>query len=251
MPDPNASSAEQLDALLEDGKISREEYETLRKAMDATEADEAERGRYKATQRLCKSRKNRQLGGVCAGIAERIGVSPWHVRGVALIAFLLTRGLALVAYLCLYLLLPWDETEELEGGEKEPFPRTFLVRLGVLFPWRFLVRLGVLWLANLFVCVFLGEYFSQIFEGLGQTLPYLTRWSFKLGNSFSGSPAGYVRQFVYLGLVAGFYLILPANKPGRQIFAATVYAALWLHLFLLVAGIYLALFTMGNTVGSL
>jgi phage shock protein PspC (stress-responsive transcriptional regulator) len=239
MPDSNASSAEQLDALLEEGKISREEYETLRKAMDATVADEAERRRRKAPQRLRKSRKNRQLGGVCAGIAERIGISPWRVRWVALIAFLLTRGIALVVYLCLYLLLPWDETEELKASEKEPVPR------------KFLVRLGGLWLANLLLCVFLGGYFSEIFEGLGQPLPDLTRWAIQLGASLGDWPIGYLHQFLLLGSVVGLYLILPANKPGRRIFATAVYAVLLLHLCLVAAAFYLAVFTMGDAAGSL
>jgi phage shock protein PspC (stress-responsive transcriptional regulator) len=239
MPDPNASSAEQLDALLEDGKISREEYETLRKAMDATVADEAERRRYKTPQRLRKSRKNRQLGGVCAGIAERIGVSPWRVRGVALIAFVFTQGIALIAYLCLYLLLPWDETEELDTDEKRRFHQ------------RFALRLGGLWLANLFVCVYLGRYFSHVFEGLGQTLPYLTRWATEESTSLCGSPMGFLRQFVILGSVIGFYLILPANKPARQIFATAVYAVLLLHLCLVATAFCLAVFTMGDAAGSL
>ena len=45
MPEPNVTSADQLDALLEEAKISREEYETLREAMDATAAEEAARRR--------------------------------------------------------------------------------------------------------------------------------------------------------------------------------------------------------------
>ena len=240
MPDTNASSAEQLDALLEDGKISQEEYETLRKAMDATEAEEADRGRRKATQRLRKSRKNRQLGGVCAGIAERIGISPWRVRWVALIAFVLTQGIALVAYLCLYLLLPWDETEELKTSEKESFPRKFLVRLGALW----LLNLLVMWLS-------FTTRLAPLFEGVGRTLPQLTQWAIKHVDSACGWPIGYIRQFVYLGLVAGLYLILPANKPGRRIFATTVYVALWLHLYLLVAAFYMSILTMGDASGSL
>ena len=240
MPDPNASSVEQLDALLEEGKISREEYETLRKAMDATEVDEAQRRRYKAPQRLRKSRKNRQLGGVCAGIAERIGISPWRVRWVALIAFVLTQGIALVAYLCLYLLLPWDETEELDVREKEPLSRKFLVRLGVLW----LLNLLVLWL--LFT-----TRLAPLFEGVARTLPKLTRWAIQLSNSFCGSPLGYLRQFLVLGSVVGLYLILPANKPGRRLFAWTVYAVLLLQLCLLVVAFYLSMLTMGDTAGSL
>ncbi len=240
MPDPNASSAEQLDALLEEGKISQEEYETLRKAMDATEIDAAERRRYKAPQRLRKSWKNRQLGGVCAGIAERIGVSPWHVRAVALIAFLLTRGIAVLVYVCLYFLLPWDETEAIETREKGPLP------------WKFVVRLGALWLLNLLVmCPFLTMRLAPLFEDLGRNLPKLTRWAVQLGDSLWGSPIWYLRQFIILGLVIGFYLILPADKPGRRIFAAAVYAVLLIQICLLLVAFCLAVFAAGGRAGSL
>jgi len=239
MPDSNTSSAEQLDALLEEGKISQEEYETLRKAMDATEIEEAERRRYNVPQRLRKSRKNRQLGGVCAGIAERMGVSPWHVRGVALIAFVLTRGIALVAYLCLYLLLPWDETEELETHEKGRFPR------------RFALRLGGLWFLNLLGWLYVATRLQPLFEGVGRPLPTLTQWVIRLSDSLWGSPIGYVHQFLLLGSVVGLYLILPADKPARRIFAAAVYAVLLIHLCLLVTGLYLAVFRIGEAGGSL
>ena len=56
-------------------------------------------------KRLCRSRQNRTLAGVCGGIAEYLGWDPTLVR-VAWIVFILLGGSGILAYLILWLVMP-------------------------------------------------------------------------------------------------------------------------------------------------
>ena len=255
MPDPNVTSAEQLDDLLREGKISREEYETLRKAMDSAAAEEAEHRRHNATPRLSKSWKNRQLGGVCAGIAERFGIEPWRIRLIfflaflfttgiglfiylavspTLLAFVVTAGVTLLVYLVLFIILPWKDRTVPTARQE----------------WKgFAVRLAVLWLANLAVYRYLVPYCMNIFENLNRALPTLTRLVLGLSNFFLwGSVLGFIGTFVVLGCLFGLYLILPPDKPVRRIYAVTVYWVFLLLFIVLVVGLSLPLFAVADTV---
>jgi len=60
-------------------------------------------------------RSGRILFGVCAGFAARMGVSPWLVRGVMIVAGVVTAGLATIVYLLLALILPLAPEPEEEG----------------------------------------------------------------------------------------------------------------------------------------
>ena len=54
---------------------------------------------------LYRPREGRVLGGVCAGLALRFGVSPWLVRALFLVSLLLP-GPQVIAYLVLWVVLP-------------------------------------------------------------------------------------------------------------------------------------------------
>ena len=57
-------------------------------------------------KQLRRSRSDRVLGGVCAGIARYLGVDPVAVRvGYAIVAFV-SGGLAVLAYPVLWILMP-------------------------------------------------------------------------------------------------------------------------------------------------
>ncbi|MEY9849309.1 PspC domain-containing protein [Streptacidiphilus sp. MAP5-3] len=60
-----------------------------------------------ATATLARPRGDRMLGGVCAGIARRFGLSPLTVRVLFVLSCLLP-GPQFVVYLALWLLLPSD-----------------------------------------------------------------------------------------------------------------------------------------------
>jgi phage shock protein PspC (stress-responsive transcriptional regulator) len=109
MADTGATSVEQLESLLREGRITSEDYARLRNAMlskfspDASPVDQP--------RRLRKSWTDRELGGVCGGIGEYIGVSATRVRLAFLVLLVFTGGTAMVAYLALYAFLPWNENE--------------------------------------------------------------------------------------------------------------------------------------------
>lgn len=56
-------------------------------------------------KRLCRSRSNRTLAGVCAGIAEYYGWDPTLVR-VAWIVLTLLGGSGILLYLIMWLVMP-------------------------------------------------------------------------------------------------------------------------------------------------
>jgi len=58
---------------------------------------------------LRRSRHDQRLGGVAAGVAGYVGVSPTAMRIIWLMAIPATGGLALLAYFGLWLLLPEDD----------------------------------------------------------------------------------------------------------------------------------------------
>ena len=64
-------------------------------------------------ERWGKSWTNRQLGGVCGGIAERAGINPWTVRVIFILACFVSAGAAILIYLALYFTLPWNEEDRI------------------------------------------------------------------------------------------------------------------------------------------
>ena len=57
------------------------------------------------TKRLYKSNKNKQLDGVCAGIAEYFGIDPTVVR-LAWVLFCILGGSGILAYIICALVIP-------------------------------------------------------------------------------------------------------------------------------------------------
>lgn len=57
---------------------------------------------------LYRPRNGRMIGGVCAGLARRFGMSAWTVRILALLSCLLP-GPQFVVYLVLWVMLPSED----------------------------------------------------------------------------------------------------------------------------------------------
>jgi len=57
-------------------------------------------------KRLYRSRRDKILGGVCAGIAEYFNVDPVLVRLLWIIFTLISMGLGIVAYLIAWIIVP-------------------------------------------------------------------------------------------------------------------------------------------------
>lgn len=62
---------------------------------------------------MTRSRHNRMISGVCAGIANQIGISTFWVRFFFVISAAIIPGVSLLMVLALYVLLalvlPWDD----------------------------------------------------------------------------------------------------------------------------------------------
>lgn len=187
-----STSIEHLDALLAEGRLSEEEYETLRAAIESKHEESTLQEQKAARRRLAKSWQVRQLGGVCGGIAKFFDVNPWLVRALAVVAAFVSCGAAFLAYVILYAFLPWDEEE---AHLVWRFPKSIL-----------LVMLGAI------VVSFLGFRFINYLAFDGQILPVGTRWSFAFM-----SPPGIVLFLTILGIAgicAGF---LPVESKARKI----------------------------------
>ncbi len=61
-------------------------------------------------KRLCKSRKNKMIGGVCGGISEFFGIDPTIVRVIAGVLCLL-KGVGILIYLVACIVMPYDDED--------------------------------------------------------------------------------------------------------------------------------------------
>lgn len=62
---------------------------------------------------MTRSRHNRMISGVCAGLANQVGMSAFWMRFLFIIAAAIIPGVSLITMLGLYvvlaLVLPWDD----------------------------------------------------------------------------------------------------------------------------------------------
>jgi phage shock protein PspC (stress-responsive transcriptional regulator) len=175
MEPADVSSQEKLDQMLRDGKITEEDYLLLSKALAKKPGPWDEKD-LKATGRrkLHKSWKQRQIGGVCGGIADYFETDPMIVRVLAIVLAFMAAPVALVVYFWMYFTLPWDDEEadkevERRGGAK------WYAQLSILFstlsaktphpagcsrslPWQVWLFIGVLAVTGLVqFSIFVGE----------------------------------------------------------------------------------------------
>lgn len=81
--------------------------------MTTSEPNNPVPGASKQPWRVERSRSDRVLGGVCAGIARSVGCDPIIVRLVAVLIGLFSAGVAVLAYLLAWVLLPQAAEEPL------------------------------------------------------------------------------------------------------------------------------------------
>jgi len=166
MEQANVSSQEKLDQMLRDGKITEEDYLLLSRALARKPRarggkDSEGTGRHK----LHKSWKQRQIGGVCGGIADHFETDLVLVRVLAIVLGIMAVPAVLVAYLWMYFTLPWDDEEADKEVERRGGPKWF-AQLSILFstlsariphpagcsgrrPWKVWLLIGVLVVAAL------------------------------------------------------------------------------------------------------
>ena len=113
-----------------------------------------------------------------------------------------------LAYIILYLVMPWDEEER---------------HLVLRFPWRFAAVFGVLWAGNMWYFSILMPKFMNIFDSMGRELSFPMR----LIIGFSD----FVRNTMWVWfnfcftipiLVLATYMAMPQGGKARTIFALAV-----------------------------
>ncbi len=70
---------------------------------------------------LVRSHDHRVLGGVCAGLGRRFGLTPWTARLLFVLLLLVVPGSQVLVYPILWILMPSDETV---GAQVHPAART-------------------------------------------------------------------------------------------------------------------------------
>ena len=63
-----------------------------------------------AQQGLIRPRDGRILGGVCAGIGRRFGLTPWIARLLFVLLLMVVPGSQLLIYPLLWILMPTEES---------------------------------------------------------------------------------------------------------------------------------------------
>ena len=61
-------------------------------------------------QGLVRPREGRVLGGVCAGLGRRFGISPWTARLLFVLLLMVIPGSQILIYPILWILMPAEET---------------------------------------------------------------------------------------------------------------------------------------------
>jgi phage shock protein PspC (stress-responsive transcriptional regulator) len=56
--------------------------------------------------KVCRSQNNRMLAGVCGGLAEHLGWSPFRLRVVWVLASIFTAFAGVIVYFALWFLMP-------------------------------------------------------------------------------------------------------------------------------------------------
>lgn len=72
--------------------------------------------------RICRSSQHRVIAGVCGGLAEHLGWSPFRVRLIWVLATVFTAFAGVIVYLALWFLMP-NEPEFFEPAVMQPWKK--------------------------------------------------------------------------------------------------------------------------------
>ena len=61
-------------------------------------------------KRLFRSKKDRMLGGVCAGLGEHLDVDPTVIRLIRAVVTVLSLGTGILVYIIAWIIIPEEET---------------------------------------------------------------------------------------------------------------------------------------------
>ena len=73
-----------------------------------------------AQQGLVRPRDGRVLGGVCAGLGRRFGITPWGARLLFVLLLMVIPGSQILIYPILWILMPAEETVTFQTPSTPP-----------------------------------------------------------------------------------------------------------------------------------
>jgi phage shock protein C len=97
-----------------------------------------------------RSLLNRVFGGICGGIGEYLGISPWWVRLALVAVVLTTAAFGVLLYILLWFVIPGQTTAEMSPvplPDEPPAPR-YTRPEGVLFIGALAIIVGIVMLAE-------------------------------------------------------------------------------------------------------
>ena len=71
-----------------------------------------------ARQGLVRPHDQRVLGGVCAGLGRRFGISPWAARLLFVLLLMVIPGSQILIYPILWILMPSEESVTASAGPR-------------------------------------------------------------------------------------------------------------------------------------
>ena len=75
-----------------------------------------------ARQGLIRPREGRVLGGVLAGLGQRLGLEPWTARLLFVLVLMVLPGSQILIYPVLWILMPSEESVRLPSTTAPPTP---------------------------------------------------------------------------------------------------------------------------------
>ena len=73
-----------------------------------------------AQQGLVRPPQARVLGGVCAGLGRRFGITPWPARLLFVLLLLVIPGSSILIYPILWILMPSEQMTTVQGPQTTP-----------------------------------------------------------------------------------------------------------------------------------
>jgi phage shock protein C len=108
---------EKLAELHERGVLSEPEFREAKARVLGNIGSERSNPTVAALNRLRRSRNDRWLGGVCAGLAQVLGLAPWLWR-LMFVLLALCAGTGFMAYLLLWIFVPEEDAAAASGASK-------------------------------------------------------------------------------------------------------------------------------------
>jgi phage shock protein PspC (stress-responsive transcriptional regulator) len=219
-----ATTIERLDEMLAAGDISREEYNALRAAVETD--PNVPSPRADGIRGLRRDPARRQIGGVCAALADHFGLSTNGLRIVWVVATLILGGVPILIYLALWALIPVNSRRE---RDLFPVALPLFLTFGVAA-----VGWGVV--------VWLTPRLIDVIEQMGARLPDATVALFQVSGHLLGTCA-------VIGALLVGALIVPCadSRAGRRtLLGMYITAVTFFFLFVLVA-LWLGISSMKTT----